>query len=136
MAVTSRESRPIKSEEDIATVRASIKRIVALLNFSPVSQTKVVTAASELARNAFEHGKGGHVEIELLDEPDKVGVRLIFVDSGAGIPDIGKALEDGFTTTNGMGLGLGGAKRLMDEFYIESGVGGTKVSVTKWHLRN
>ena len=135
MVVRSKEHRLIRTEDDIAALRTSIKRIVALLNFGPVSQTKVVTAASELARNAFEHGRGGSVEIELLDERDKVGVRMIFTDDGEGISDVTRALEDGYSTTNGMGLGLGGAKRLMDEFYIESSGDGTRVSVTKWDLK-
>jgi len=135
MVVRSKELRYIRTEDDIAILRTSVKRIVALLNFGPVSQTKVVTAASELARNVFEHGKGGLVEIELLDETDKVGLRMIFVDEGDGISDVTRALEDGYSTTNGMGLGLGGAKRLMDEFHIESNGGGTRVSVTKWDLK-
>lgn len=134
MSVKSHESRIVSNEEDIATVRASIKRIVALLNFSLINQTKVVTAASELVRNILEHGKGGNVKIELLDEPDRVGVRMIFEDNGSGIPDVEKALEDGFTTGKGMGLGLGGAKRLMDEFHIESKVDqGTRVAAIKWN---
>ena len=135
MVVRSKELRNIRTEDDIAALRTSVKRIVALSNFGPVSQTKVVTAASELARNVFEHGKGGSVEIELLDERDKVGLHMIFVDEGEGISDIARALEDGYSTTNGMGLGLGGAKRLMDEFHIESSGAGTRVSVTKWDLK-
>ncbi|MFX4396929.1 hypothetical protein ABTA35_20200, partial [Acinetobacter baumannii] len=82
-------------EEDIATVRNSVKRIVALLNFSPVNQTKIVTAASELARNTLEHGHGGTALIQLLDETDRVGIRMIFQDHGPGIADIDKAMEDG-----------------------------------------
>ena len=133
MAVKSQESRPIVTEDDIATVRNSVKRIVALLNFSPINQTKIVTAASELARNTFEHGKGGTAVIQILDDMDRIGVRMTFEDKGPGISDISKALEDGFTTGSGMGLGLGGAKRLTDEFAIESNVDqGTKVSITKW----
>jgi serine/threonine-protein kinase RsbT len=133
MVVKSHENRPIQNEDDVASVRASVKRIVALLNFSLVNQTKVVTAASELARNTLEHGKGGVAQIELIDEDDKVGVRMVFEDHGPGISDIKQALEDGFTTGPGMGLGLGGAKRLMDQFHIESTINeGTRVSVTKW----
>ena len=114
-------------------VRSSVKRIVSLLNFSLINQTKIITAASELARNTFEHGGGGSVLIQILDEADKVGIRLNFEDQGAGIPDIARALEDGYTSGNGMGLGLGGAKRLMDNFTISSSAGeGTKVSITKW----
>jgi serine/threonine-protein kinase RsbT len=136
MVVKSQESRAIKSEDDIAVVRSSVKRVVALLNFSLVNQTKVITAASELARNTFEHGGGGEARIELVDEGDRIGVRLSFEDSGQGIPDINKAMEDGYTTGKGMGLGLGGAKRLMDEFSIVSNSSsGTKVSITKWQER-
>ncbi|HEY9734327.1 MAG TPA: anti-sigma regulatory factor [Drouetiella sp.] len=133
MVVKSQEDRAIKTEDDIATVRASVKRVVALLNFSLINQTKIITAASELARNVLEHGGGGSAKIELVDEPDRVGVRLKFEDMGKGIPDIEQAMEDGFTTGKGMGLGLGGAKRLMDEFTIESKADtGTRVSITKW----
>lgn len=133
MAVKSQEERAISNEDDILTVRNSVKRITALLNFSLVNQTKVISAASELARNTLEHGKGGKAIIQLVNEPDKVGVRMIFEDQGPGIADIDRALEDGYTSGKGMGLGLGGAKRLMDEFSIESKVEeGTKISVTKW----
>jgi serine/threonine-protein kinase RsbT len=136
MSVKSQEDRAIKIEDDIATVRTSVKRIVALLNFSLVNQTKVITAASELARNTLEHGKGGHALIQLVDETGRVGIRLVFEDNGPGIADIDRAMEDGFTTGKGMGLGLGGAKRLMDNFEIESsangGACGTRISVTKW----
>lgn len=133
MVVKSQEDRPIKTEDDIALVRASVKRVVALLNFSLVNQTKIITAASELARNVLEHGGGGVATIQLIDESGRVGVRLNFEDSGKGIPDVAKAMEDGFTTGKGMGLGLGGAKRLMDEFHIGSNPeSGTKVSITKW----
>ncbi len=140
MGVKSQEDRPIKIEDDIAQVRASVKRIVALLNFSLVNQTKVITAASELARNTLEHGGGGHALIQLVDETGRVGIRLIFEDTGPGIPDIDVALEDGYTTGKGMGMGLGGAKRLMDSFEIKSsangGACGTQVSVTKWQEKS
>ncbi|HEY9777720.1 MAG TPA: anti-sigma regulatory factor [Planktothrix sp.] len=133
MGVKSGEDRPIASEDDIAAVRDSVKRVVSLLNFSLVNQTKIVTASSELARNTLEHGLGGSVKIQVLDDGDRSGIRLVFSDTGPGIPDIDQALEDGYTTGRGMGLGLGGAKRLMDEFKIESKVQeGTSVSVTKW----
>lgn len=133
MAVRSQEDRAIKAEEDIATMRASVKRVVALLNFSPVNQTKIVTAASELARNTIEHGLGGHGIIQVLDDGNRIGVRLTFEDDGPGIKDIAQAMEDGFSTGKGMGLGLSGAKRLMDEFHIEAKEGsGLRVSITKW----
>lgn len=137
MAVKTAETRPLKTEDDIALVRSSVKRVVALLNFSLVNQTKIITAASELARNTIEHGKGGRAEIQVVDEADRVGVRLIFADDGPGIADKDQALEDGYTTGNGMGLGLGGARRLMDQFTLESNDGkGTKVSITKWQEKN
>lgn len=137
MAIKSQEDRPICKEDDIGTVRSSVKRVVALLNFSLVNQTKIITAASELARNTLEHGKGGHALIQIIDDgTGRIGLRMIFEDTGPGIPDTDRALEDGFTTGNGMGLGLGGARRLMDEFQLESHVGsGTKVSITKWQER-
>ncbi len=133
MAIKSQEERALSTEEDIILVRNSVKRVTALLNFSLVNQTKIISAASELARNTLEHGKGGKAIIQLVNDPDRVGIRLIFEDHGPGISDINRALEDGFTTTRGMGLGLGGARRLMDEFVIESKENdGTTVSVTKW----
>lgn len=133
MAIKSQEERAISTEEDIILVRNSVKRVTALLNFSLVNQTKIISAASELARNTLEHGKGGRAIIQLVNDPDRVGIRLTFEDHGPGIADINRALEDGFTTTRGMGLGLGGARRLMDEFVIESKENdGTTVSVTKW----
>jgi serine/threonine-protein kinase RsbT len=137
MAVKSQEHRPINVEDDIANIRTSVKRIVALLNFSPVNQTKVVTAASELARNTLEHGHGGTALIQLLDESDRVGIRMIFQDQGPGIVDVDRALEDGFTTGAGMGLGLGGAKRLTDEFELTTKPEeGTQVSITKWQEKS
>jgi len=133
MSVKSQEERAIVNENDIADVRSSVKRIASLLNFSLVNQTKVITAASELARNVLEHGKGGNVLIQLIAESNRTGIRLIFEDSGPGIADQDQALEDGFTTGKGMGLGLGGARRLMDEFEIKSPAGGgTTVVVSKW----
>ncbi len=133
MPVKSQEDRKIVVEDDIANVRTSVKRVVALLNFSLVNQTKIITASSELARNTLEHGHGGNALIQLMEQNDRIGIRLIFEDKGPGIADIDHALEDGFTTGKGMGLGLGGAKRLMDEFNIESIPNeGTRVTITKW----
>lgn len=133
MVVKSQEIKKLQDEDDIMHVRASVKRVVSLLNYSLLNQTKVVTAASELARNIIEHGKGGEAIIQIVNENDRTGVRMIYSDTGPGIPDIDKAMEDGYTTGGGMGLGLGGAKRLMDEFEIKSSVEtGTEISVTKW----
>jgi serine/threonine-protein kinase RsbT len=103
------------------------------LKFGLVDQTKLVTAASELGRNTFEHGKGGDMTIEQLANGIRVGLRLTFEDKGPGIIDIENALKDGFTSGSGMGLGLGGSKRLVNEFSIESELGkGTRVIVSRW----
>lgn len=132
MAVTSTETLPVVSEADIVTVRRSVRESVAKLGFSLVDQTKVVTAASELARNTLIHGHGGQMELALLNGP-RTGIRLIFEDKGPGIADIDLALRDGFTTGSGLGLGLGGAKRLVNEFEVRSRPGeGTKVTVVRW----
>jgi serine/threonine-protein kinase RsbT len=123
---------PVVSESDIVTVRRRVREVAAHLGFSLVDQTKVVTAASELARNTLIHGKGGAMELATLNGP-RVGVRLTFEDKGPGIPDIQLALRDGFTTGSGLGLGLGGAKRLVNEFEVISRVSeGTKVTITRW----
>jgi serine/threonine-protein kinase RsbT len=98
-----------------------------------VDQTKIVTAASELARNTLEHGGGGEVRIQILQEGVRRGVRLTFTDQGPGIADLGQAMKDGFTTGGGMGLGLSGSKRLVNEFDIRSAPGqGTTVTITRW----
>ena len=103
------------------------------LGFSLVEQTKMVTAASELARNALEHGGGGNVRLEALNNEMRRGLKLTFVDEGPGIADLEQALKDGFSTGSGMGLGLSGAKRLANEFEIDSAPGrGTKVTITRW----
>jgi serine/threonine-protein kinase RsbT len=103
------------------------------LGFSLVDQTKIVTAASELARNTIKHGGGGSLKLESLNEGIRKGLRLIFEDHGPGIPDISLAMKDGYTTGGGLGLGLGGSKRLMSDFQIESRVGeGTKITVVRW----
>jgi serine/threonine-protein kinase RsbT len=132
MAVISTETMPVISEADIVTVRRCVRESVAKLGFSLVDQTKVVTAASELARNTLIHGRGGQMELATLNGP-RVGIRLTFEDRGPGIPDIDLALRDGFTTGSGLGLGLGGAKRLVNEFEVKSRAGeGTTVTVVRW----
>jgi serine/threonine-protein kinase RsbT len=132
MAVTSTESVPVQSEPDVVTVRRRVREIATQLGFSLVDQTKLVTAASELARNTIIYGGGGTLAMETLNGP-RLGVRLTFEDQGPGIPDVELALRDGFTTGSGLGLGLGGAKRLVSEFQIDSSVGkGTKVVITRW----
>jgi serine/threonine-protein kinase RsbT len=132
MAVISTETLPVVSEADIVTVRRCVREIATKLGFSLVDQTKVVTAASELARNTLIHGHGGHMELATLNGP-RVGIRLTFEDKGPGIPDIDLALRDGFTTGAGLGLGLGGAKRLVNQFEVQSRLGeGTRVTVVRW----
>lgn len=132
MAVVSTETVPVKTEPDVVAVRRRVREVSAQMGFSLVDQTKVVTAASELARNTIIHGGGGKLCLEALNGPRR-GLRLTFEDNGPGIPDIELALRDGFTTGSGLGLGLGGSKRLVNEFQIFSRPGeGTKVVVTRW----
>lgn len=124
----------ILTQEDVVLVRHTARKIGVEIGLSLVDQTKVVTAASELARNTVVHGGGGNAIIETLEEGARKGIRLTFIDQGPGIPDMARAMVDGFTTGSGLGLGLGGAKRLCSEFTIESTVGvGTRVSITRWN---
>ena len=124
---------PLSTEEDLIGARAASKMHASDLSFSIINQTKIVTAASELGRNVLEHGLGGTLRIERVNHLDQLGLRMIFEDHGPGIADMDLALTDGYTSKNGLGLGLTGSKRLMDEFEIESAVGiGTTVIVTKW----
>lgn len=133
MTVVHSSVLPIRSQEDIVRVRQAARESAVAQGFSLVDQTKLVTAASELARNTLDYGGGGEVEIHRLSEPPRRGVRLIFVDQGPGIADIEQALTDGFTSGGGLGLGLSGAKRLCNDFSIESKVGeGTKVTIARW----
>jgi serine/threonine-protein kinase RsbT len=123
----------IRTSEDVVRVRQSTRSAAVTLGFSLIDQTKLVTAASELARNTLEHGGGGEVLIETLENGQRKGVRLTFSDQGPGIPDIAQALKDGYTSGNGLGLGLGGAKRLSNEFEIESQPNaGTRVRMARW----
>jgi serine/threonine-protein kinase RsbT len=132
-AILKNETFPIKSSSDVVKVRQFAREWAVLLGFSLVEQTKMVTAASELARNVLDYGGGGKVELEVLQNELRQGLKLTFADQGPGIADLDQALKDGFTTGSGMGLGLGGAKRLVNEFEIDSAPGrGTKVSITRW----
>ena len=124
---------PVASDGDVVTVRQRVRALAVEHGFSLVDQTKIVTAASELARNTVVHGGGGIVDIDLLVEGPRRGIRLTFRDHGPGIPDLAAALRDGFTTGNGLGLGLGGARRLSNDFDIQSTPGdGTVVRITRW----
>jgi serine/threonine-protein kinase RsbT len=133
MPVLKHETLPARSQNDVVLVRQIVRKWAAELGFSLVDLTKIVTAASELARNTLIHGGGGSVVLEALQEGARRGIRLTFEDQGPGIPDVEQALRDGYTTGGGLGLGLGGSKRLMSEFQIVSKVGeGTRVIVAKW----
>jgi serine/threonine-protein kinase RsbT len=132
MTTVSAETVPLASEPDVVTVRRRVREVSAKLGFTLVDQTKVVTAASELARNTLNYGGGGFMVLETLNGP-RVGLKLTFEDHGPGIPNVELALRDGFTTGSGLGLGLGGAKRLVNEFQVDSRVGeGTTVTITRW----
>lgn len=133
MPVLKHDSMPIRSESDVVLVRQTARKWAIELGFSLVDQTKILTAASELARNTLIHGGGGSVRLESLGEGMRKGLRLTFEDQGPGIPDLELALRDGYTTGNGLGLGLSGSKRLMSEFDLMSRVGeGTRVTIVKW----
>lgn len=127
------ETLPIQNSADVVLARQKVRQWAAEIKLSLVDQTKLVTAASELGRNTLDHGRGGSMTIELLEDTGRNGVRLVFEDQGPGIPDIQAALKDGFTTGNGMGLGLGGSKRLVNDFHIDSAPGkGTRIAVIRW----
>jgi serine/threonine-protein kinase RsbT len=133
MNIESREEKPLTSQEEVVLARQTVRQWAQRVRFGIVDQTKIVTAASELGRNALVHGGGGHLVLEVVDSGSRRGLRLSFIDNGPGIADTDVALRDGFTTGSGMGLGLGGSRRLMDEFEIDSTPGiGTRVTVVKW----
>lgn len=133
MAVLKSEVVPVDSEPHVVSVRQSVRAWAQELGFSLVDQTKIVTAASELARNTIKHGGGGRLKLEVLNEGIRKGLRLTFEDNGPGIPDISLAMKDGYTSGGGLGLGLGGSKRLVNDFFLESQVGqGTKVTIIRW----
>lgn len=133
MPVVNSERLELRGSEDIVPLRHAVRRWAVELGFSLVDQTKIVTAASELGRNAVIHGGGGTALIEALDESGRKGLRLTFTDQGPGIPDLEQAMRDGYSTGGGLGLGLGGAKRLVNDFAIESAPGkGTRVTITRW----
>jgi serine/threonine-protein kinase RsbT len=127
------ETFDVRTSQDVVRVRQEVRNRTAALGFSLVDQTKFVTAASEIARNTIDHGGGGSVRIELLTEVGRRGLRLVFEDTGPGIVDIKLALQDGYSTGGGLGMGLPGSKRLSNEFYVESTPGkGTKVTLVRW----
>jgi len=132
MSATSGEA-PLKSEQDIVMARQIVRKLTQELKFSLVDQTKMVTAASELARNAYTYGRGGTLFWEIVGPADRRGLKLLFADEGPGIPNIDLAMTDGWTSGNGMGMGLTGAKRLVNDFELDTKVGGgTRVTITRW----
>ena len=133
MLVPLSENRPIATAEDVVAVRQAVRQRAVELGFNLVDQTKIVTAASELARNTLQYGGGGTLQIEEVLEGPRRGLRLVFEDNGPGIANIELAMKDGYTTGNGLGLGLSGAKRLSNEFHIQSRPGeGTRVTIVRW----
>ena len=127
------ETLSIRSSEDVVLVRQAVRAAAVDLRFSLVDQTKIVTAASELGRNTLDYGGGGTVRLQVLQDGGRRGIRLTFEDKGPGITDIERALKDGYTTGGGLGLGLGGARRLSSEFSIDSRPGeGTRVTIARW----
>ncbi|MEO8596373.1 MAG: anti-sigma regulatory factor [Candidatus Solibacter sp.] len=133
MTAQDTECLELRTPEDIVLARQAVRRKAVALGFGLVDQTKVVTASSELARNTIDYGGGGTVRLEVVRNGAKAGLRLVFEDQGPGIADVEQALGDGFTTGQGMGLGLGGARRLSHEFEIHSVPGaGTRISILRW----
>ncbi|QNB00620.1 anti-sigma regulatory factor [Massilia sp. Se16.2.3] len=128
-----RASLPLRGDEDVVGLRRHVRERAVAIGLSLVDQTKLITAASELARNVIKYGGGGAVHLDKLVDGLRSGVGLVFVDAGPGIPDLDLALRDGYTTGGGLGLGLGGSKRLVDEFAIDTRTGeGTAIAVVKW----
>ena len=133
MAVESQGAVPLRSEADIVASRHVVRQLAVSLKFSLVDQTKMITAASELSRNTVVYGGGGDMDWQVLEEGGRTGLRLVFRDEGPGIPDLKLALTDGWTSGNGLGKGLSGSKRLVNDFDIQSVVGqGTRVTITRW----
>jgi serine/threonine-protein kinase RsbT len=133
MGTLQTEKLMVRTTDDIVNVRQIVRKIAIETGFNLVDQTKIITAASELARNTVIYGGGGVLKIEVLTNGSKSGVKLIFEDEGPGIADVEQALKDGYTSGQGLGMGLGGARRLSNEFEIQSQPGkGTRVAITKW----
>ena len=133
MEVQKSETHEIRTSQDVVSVRQAVRRCAVELGFNLVDQTKIVSASSELARNTLDYGGGGIATVDVVRNGSRSGLRVTFEDEGPGIADLAQALRDGFTTGGGMGLGLGGAKRLSNEFEIDSVVGrGTRVAILRW----
>jgi serine/threonine-protein kinase RsbT len=135
MPTTRTDGLEIRSSDDVVRVRQQARTMAIAAGLSLVDQTKIITAASELARNTLDYGGGGEVRMEVVEEIGRRGLRIVFEDRGPGIADVEQAMRDGFTSGSGLGLGLGGAKRLSNEFRIESTPGsGTKITIARWKI--
>lgn len=133
MLVEADDTMPVRTSDDVVRVRQAVRTKAVGAGFSLVDQTKLITAASEIARNTVDYGGGGTLRIEVLRNGVRRGVRLTFSDQGPGISDLSKAMTDGYTSGNGLGLGLSGAKRLSNEFEVHSEPGkGTVVKLARW----
>jgi serine/threonine-protein kinase RsbT len=133
MPTTRTDGLEIRSSDDVVRVRQQARTMAIAAGLSLVDQTKIITAASELARNTLDYGGGGEVRMEVVEETGRRGLRIVFEDRGPGIADVEQAMRDGFTSGSGLGLGLGGAKRLSNEFKIETAPGsGTKITIARW----
>jgi serine/threonine-protein kinase RsbT len=133
MTVRSSGSQPIQIEQDVVLARQTARKLAQECGMRLIDLTKLVTAVSELARNTMVYGGGGDMDWQILDENTRVGLRLVFRDEGPGIPDLKLAMTDGWTSGNGLGLGLTGAKRLVEEFELETEPGkGTRITITRW----
>lgn len=133
MPVTKTETLPLKADGDVVLARQAVRKWAQEIGLSLVDQTKIVTAASELGRNTIIYGRGGHMRMEIVDERPRRGLRLVFEDTGPGIADLALAMRDGYTSGGGLGMGLSGAKRLVNEFDIQTKVGeGTRITVVRW----
>jgi len=133
MAVIKKDSAQVRASEDIVSIRRMIRQWAIEAGLNLLDQTKIVTAGSELARNMVNFAGGGVVHLEIIKDDARTGLKLVFEDTGPGIPDISLAMQDGYTTGDGLGLGLGGAKRLVNEFSIETEAGsGTRVTIIRW----
>jgi len=133
MAQSTQGEAPLRSEHDIVLARQLVRKLTQELAFSLVDQTKMVTAASELARNALVYGRGGAMHWEIVQRETHKGLKLLFADEGPGIPNVDLAMTDGWTSGSGLGMGLSGARRLVNDFELDSRVGaGTRVTITRW----
>lgn len=133
MQIETDETLPLRASDDVVRVRQAVRARAVAAGFSLVDQTKIVTAASEIGRNTVDYGGGGTLRIEVLRDRERRGVRLTFTDQGPGIPDLARAMTDGYSTGSGLGLGMSGAKRLSNEFEVKSAPGqGTTVILARW----